>query len=79
LGFLRLGELYAQTNQRCFYPVASPKPAWLRWETDCIQPAHDAVGTLQMVNLLEDTIKAMHIETTENQAVESIFFRRKIS
>ena len=33
----------------------------------------------RMVNLLEDTIKAMHLETTNNQAVGPIVFRRKIS
>jgi 1-acyl-sn-glycerol-3-phosphate acyltransferase len=82
-GFLRLGELYAQeTNQRLlFYPVCIHEAGLvIVGKPIAYNPLNDAkLERFRMVNLLEDTIKAMHIEITENQAVESIFFRRKIS
>jgi hypothetical protein len=81
-GFLRLGELYAQEAglRLPFYPVAIHK-AWLvivgkPIACNLLTPAR--LERLRMVNLLEGTIKTMHREATENQALESILFKRRI-
>ncbi len=43
-------------------------------------PLNDAkVERLRMASVLEGTIKAMYLEVTENEAVQAMFFRRKIS
>lgn len=82
-GFLRLGELYAQeTGKRLpFYPVVVHEAGFvIVGKPIAYNPLNDAkVERLRMVNLLEETIKAMYLEVTENQTLEPVFFRRKIS
>lgn len=82
-GFLRLGEMYYQeTGGRLpFYPVVIHEAGWvIVGKPITYNPLNEArVERLRMVNLLEQTIKAMHREATENQAEENMLFRRKIS
>jgi hypothetical protein len=82
-GFLRLGELYAQeTHQRLqFYPVCIHEAGWVIVNKPiAYNPLNDPkLERFRMVDLLEHTIKTMHLEATEKQAIESVFFRRKIS
>jgi hypothetical protein len=82
-GFLRLGELYyRETGARLpFYPVVIHEAGLvIVGKAIAYNPLNDAkVERLRMVNLLEETIKAMHLEVTQNEAMESMFFRRKIS
>jgi 1-acyl-sn-glycerol-3-phosphate acyltransferase len=82
-GFLRLGELYYQeTGTRLpFYPVAIHEAGLvIVGKPITYNPLNDAkMERFRMVNLLEDTIKAMHLEITENEAVQPIFFRRNPS
>ncbi|OGN98892.1 MAG: hypothetical protein A2Z71_07735 [Chloroflexi bacterium RBG_13_50_21] len=82
-GFLRLGELYArEAGKRLpFYPVVIHESGLvIVGKSIEYNPLNDPkLERYRMVNLLEDTIKAMHLETTNNQAVGPIVFRRKIS
>jgi len=82
-GFLRLGELYYQeTGARLpFYPVVIHEAGLvIVGKPIAYNPLNNArLERLRMVNLLEDTIKAMHLEVTENEALEPMFFKRKIS
>jgi hypothetical protein len=82
-GFLRLGEYYAQeTSQRLrFYPVTVHEAGWVRVAKPITyNPTNTAsLERMRMINLLEGTIKAMHREITENEAVQPVFFRRRIS
>jgi len=82
-GFLRLGELYYQeTGSRLpFYPVTIHEAGLvIVGKPITYNPLNDAkMERFRMVNLLEDTIKAMHLEITENEAVQPIFFRRNPS
>ena len=82
-GFLRLGEQYYQdTGARLpFYPVAIHEAGLvIVGKPIAYNPLHDArTERLRMVSILEQTIKSMHMEATENQIVEPIIFKRKIS
>ena len=79
-GFLRLGELYyhATGGRLPFYPVAIH-------ETGVVvvgkpieyNPLNEAkVERSRMVNLLEDTIKAMYLEVIESQALQPLLSGR---
>jgi hypothetical protein len=82
-GFLRLGELYyRETGARLpFYPVAIHEAGLvIVGKPIAYNPLNESkVERLRMVSLLEHTIKTMHMEATENQVIEPIFFKRKIS
>ncbi len=82
-GFLRLGELYYQrTGARLpFFPVVVHETGLVIVGKPMVyDPLKDArKERLRMVNLLEETIKVMHLEATENQSVQPIFSHRKIS
>jgi len=82
-GFLRLGELYyRETGARLtFYPVVIHEAGLvIVGKPMAYNPLNDAkVERLRMVYLLEETIKAMHLEVTQNESIEPLFFRRKIS
>jgi hypothetical protein len=82
-GFLRLGELYYQEmgSRLLFYPVAIHEAGFvIVGKPIAYNPLNDAkVERLRMVSVLEGTIKAMHLEVTENETAQSMFFRRKIS
>jgi len=82
-GFLRLGELYyRETGARLpFYPVAIHEAGLvIIGKPIAYNPLNESkLERLRMVSLLEQTIKSIHIEATENQIVEPIFFKRKIS
>ncbi|MFZ2097226.1 MAG: hypothetical protein WAV05_11380 [Anaerolineales bacterium] len=82
-GFLRLGELYAQeTGKRLlFYPVTVHEAGWVRvGKPIAYNPANESkLERVRMMHLLEETIKAMHLEITESEAPQSIFFRKRIS
>jgi len=82
-GFLRLGELYfRETGARLpFYPVAIHEAGLVMVSKPMeYNPLNEPKQErLRMVNILEQTIKAMVIEATENQILEPIFFKRKIS
>lgn len=79
-GFLRLGELYYQeTGTRLpFYPVVIHEAGLVVvGKPIAYNPTNDAkVERLRMVNLLEETIKGMHLEVTENQVLQPIFSHR---
>jgi 1-acyl-sn-glycerol-3-phosphate acyltransferase len=81
-GFLRLGELYYQEAgaRLPFYPVAIHESGLVIVGKPIVyNPLINArLERLRMVNLLEQTIKTMHREATENQALESILFKRRI-
>ena len=82
-GFLRLGELYYQrTGARLpFFPAVVHEAGLVIVGKPIIyDPLKDArMERLRMVNLLEETIKVMHLEATENQSIQPIFSHRKIS
>lgn len=82
-GFLRLGELYAQeTGQRLpFYPVAIHEAGLVIVGKPIeYNPLNDAkLERYRMVNLLEETIKAMYRDVLENQSLVPIFSHRKSS
>jgi len=82
-GFLHIGELYYQeTGLRLpFYPVAIHEEGLVIVGTPIsYNPLNDArIERFRMVNLLEQTIKSMHLEATEKLAIQPVFFRRKIS
>jgi len=79
-GFLRIGELYYQeTGGRLpFYPVAIHEEGLvIVGEPIAYNPLNDPrVERLRMVSLLEQTIKSMHLEATENLAIQPIFSGR---
>ena len=76
-GFLRIGELYYQeTGERLrFYPVAvHDKGMVIVGEPATYNPQNEArLERIRLVTLLEQTIKGMHREATENLAVHPIF------
>ncbi|MGE5124565.1 MAG: lysophospholipid acyltransferase family protein [Acidobacteriaceae bacterium] len=82
-GFLRLGELYfrATGDRLPFYPVAIHEAGLvLVGKPIEYNPLNEArMERYRMVNLLEKTIKAMHLEVTQSEALEPLFSRRKIS
>jgi 1-acyl-sn-glycerol-3-phosphate acyltransferase len=82
-GFLRLGELYAQeTGKRLpFYPVTVHEAGWVMVAKPIVyNPANEArLERLRMVNLLESTIKSMHLQITQKEAEQPLFLKRKIS
>jgi hypothetical protein len=82
-GFLRLGKTYAQeTGQRLrFYPVTVHEAGWVKVAKPiAYNPTNEAkLERIRMINLLEGTIKTMHREITENEAMQSAFFSRRIS
>ena len=82
-GFLRLGELYYREKgaRLPFYPVVIHEAGLvIVGKPIAYNPLNDArVERLRMVRLLEETIKAIHLEATENEALELMFFKRKIS
>jgi 1-acyl-sn-glycerol-3-phosphate acyltransferase len=82
-GFLRLGELYyKETGARLpFYPVAIHEAGLvIVGKPIAYNPLNDAkVERLRMVSVLAETIKAMYLEATENDLMQPILFRRKIS
>ncbi len=82
-GFLRLGKLYYQeTGARLpFYPVVVHEFGLVIVGKPIeYNPLNESkLERLRMVSTLEETIKMMHLEATENQVAESIIFKRKIS
>ncbi len=82
-GFLRIGELYYQeTGERLpFYPVVVHEEGLvIVAEPIDYNPQNEArLERFRLANLLEQTIKAMHREASQNLAVQPIFSRRKIS
>ena len=82
-GFLRLGELYyLRTGERLpFFPVVVHESGLVIVGKPIeYDPLRDArMERLRMVSLLEETIKVMHLEATENQSVQPVFSHRKIS
>jgi 1-acyl-sn-glycerol-3-phosphate acyltransferase len=82
-GFLRLGELYAhETGKRLpFYPVTIHDAGLvIVGKPIAYNPLNDArLERFRMVSLLEETIKSMYLEVSENESTEPFFFRRKIS
>ena len=82
-GFLRIGELfYRATGERLpFYPVAIHDEGLVIVGTPiAYNPFNEArAERFRLVSLLEQAIKGMYIEATEDQAIQPIFFRRKIS
>lgn len=80
-GFLRLGELYTrETGERlAFYPTVIHE-AGLVIVGQPIQynPLNEPkTERFRMVNLLEATIKAMHLEVTESRELQPVFFKHK--
>jgi len=82
-GFLRLGEQYYQAtgNRLLFYPVAIHDEGLVIVEKPiAYNPLNNAKQErLRMVNLLEESVKMMYREATENMALEPIFFKRRAS
>ncbi len=82
-GFLRLGELYyRETGLRLpFYPVAIHEEGLVIVGPPInYNPINDPrQERIRMVNLLEMTIKSMHVEATQKLAIQPLFSRRKIS
>lgn len=82
-GFLRLGEqYYRETGGRLpFFPVTIHEAGLvLVGKPISYNPLNESrLERLRMVNLLEGTVKAMHLETTEKESLEPIIFKRKIS
>lgn len=80
-GFLRIGELYyLETGERLpFYPVTIHEEGLvIVGEPIAYNPQNDPKAERsRMINLLEQTIKAMHVEATQSLAIQPIFFRRK--
>ena len=81
-GFLRIGEQYfKETGQRLpFYPTAIHEEGLvIVGEPITYNPFNDArMERFRMVNLLEQTIKSMHLEATQTLAIQPLFSRRKI-
>ena len=82
-GFLRLGEMYFQeTGKRLpFYPVVIHEAGLVVVGKPILYNplTQPKLERFRMVNWLEATIKTMHAEITESQALQPAFFRRKIS
>ena len=82
-GFLRLGEQYYQeTGKRLpFYPVAIHEDGLvIVGKPIAYNPLNPARRErLRLVYLLEESVKTMHREATENLALEPIFFKRRAS
>jgi hypothetical protein len=82
-GFLRLGEQYYQeTGRRLpFYPVAIHEDGLvIVGKPIAYNPLNPArQERLRMVYLLEESVKMMHREATENLALEPILFKRRAS
>jgi len=82
-GFLRIGELYYQhTGGRLpFYPVAIHEEGLVIVGTPILyNPLNEPrVERFRMVSILEQTIKSLHREATQNLAIPPLFSRRKIS
>jgi hypothetical protein len=80
-GFLRIGELYyRETGLRLpFYPVTIHEEGLVIVSAPILyNPINEPrMERFRMVNLIEQTIKNMHREATENMAVQPIFFHRK--
>jgi len=79
-GFLRIGELfYRETGLRLpFYPVAIHEEGLVMVGSPLLyNPLNEArMERFRMIKLLEQTIKRMHLEATENLAIQPIFSRR---
>jgi len=79
-GFLRLGELYYQeTGDRLpFYPVAIHDAGMVVVGKPIeYNPLNEAkMERFRMVNLLEETVKAMHLEVTEGGVLQPLYSRR---
>jgi hypothetical protein len=82
-GFLRLGEIfYRETGARLlFFPVTIHEAGLvIVGKPIAYNPLNESkVERLRMVSILEQTIKTMHLDATENQVIEPIIFKRKIS
>ncbi|NJD58439.1 MAG: hypothetical protein C3F13_14625 [Anaerolineales bacterium] len=82
-GFLRLGELYYQQTGDClpFYPVMIQESGVVRVSRAVFYNTHNDAHQerLRMATLLEETIKRMYIEATEEQAAESFLFKHRLS
>jgi hypothetical protein len=82
-GFLRLGEqYYHETGRRLpFYPVTIHEEGLVIVGNPIYyNPLNTArQERLRMVYLLEETVKMMHREATENLALEPILFKRRAS
>lgn len=82
-GFLRLGEQYYQeTGKRLsFYPVTIHEDGLvIVGKPIAYNPLNPArQERLRLVYLLEESVKMMHREATENLALEPIFFNRRAS
>ncbi len=82
-GFVRLGEqYYAETGGRLpFYPVTIHEGGLvIVGEPLIYNPLIEArQQRIRMASILEETIKGMHIEATQNLAIQPIFSRHKIS
>ena len=82
-GFLRIGELYyRQTGERLpFYPVAiHDEGLVIVGMPIAYNPLNEArAERFRLVNLLEQSIKGMYLQVSEDQAIQPIFIRRKIS
>jgi len=79
-GFLRLGELYFQeTGDRLpFYPVAIHEAGMVVVGKPIeYNPLNEAkMERFRMVNLLDETVKAMHLEVTEGGVLQPLYSRR---
>lgn len=75
-GFLRLGELYAMETEHKlpFYPVVVHEAGLVKVGKPFVynRIADARMERQRMVNLLEDTIKCMHREISEQELVQSI-------
>jgi hypothetical protein len=82
-GFIRLGEQYYQeTGKRLpFYPVAIHEDGLvIVGKPIAYNPLNPArQERLRMAYLLEESVKMMHREATENLVLEPIFFKRRAS
>ncbi len=82
-GFLRIAELfYRETGQRlAFYPVTIHEQGLVIVGTPIwYNPLNEArPERFRLAGLLEQTVKAQHLEATENLAIQPFFTRRKIS
>jgi 1-acyl-sn-glycerol-3-phosphate acyltransferase len=82
-GFLHIAELfYRESGLRLpFYPVTIHEEGLVIVGTPITyNPLNEArLERFRLVGLLEKTIKAQHLEATENLSIQPIFSRRKIS
>lgn len=80
-GFLRIGALYyEETGERLpFYPVTIHEEGLVMVGTPItFNPLNEPrIERFRLINLLEQTIKKMHLEATEKLAIQPILFRRK--